>query len=1205
MAAGALVLVAWFAGSSAFMGLIKPDWPVTSPASAVLITLGGLCLVTEALALPRRDEPLLASRISGAGGSVLAIAGLYRFGATFAGRSSGMDTLWIHFALETSHHARMAPMTSLSCILLGSALVLSNRPRCAAPQQVLAILTNIAGLLGLSRYVYGGDALPPLLSMAPTTAFCFTLLGTGALLVRRDGGLAALISHKGPGGRLTRRLLPVVVVAPPLVGWLLLKGELLGWFGADTSVALFSVTSASLVGLLVWQAAVKLDRDEGIALRLSAIVESSNDAIVGMTLDGVVTSWNAAATRMYGYTEQDALGRTMKALIPAERADEERSILARIGRGEIIAHYETERIRKDGSRVPVSLTISPVKGPDGTVVAASKIARDISQHREHERQIVRLTRLYYTLSQVNQAIVRSSDRDSMLKEICRTIVSCGAMKIAWFGQLEESGGVIVPVAVSGDSTNMLGRITVRASPDSPEGRGPTGTAFREDRTFVSNDFLADPASLAWRPEVERLGIHSVIALPIRMKGKTYAVLCIYAPERDYLHGQEVALFEEIGGDVAYALEKLDAEQRQKEALHALRESEARLKIVTDTARIGLVIVSPAHRYRYANRAYADILRLPSHEIVGLRVADVLEPIYEEQVRPRLDRAFAGERVAYELTLPDAGGTGGDRIYAVTYEPGREAAERFVVVVIVEITERKRAEELLRTSESRYRRLIEGAPMAVVLMRAGRLIFGNRAFAAMHQLGAADEFYGKPLGSLVAGAHREAFDALVEANESGTEGDRTAEVVGVRGDGTEFPEIVSLSRVHLTDGMASIAFMQEVTALKHAQAERESMQSQLFQAQKMEAIGQLAGGVAHDFNNLLAAMMLNLDLLLDDRQFGREAREALLELKECTGRAANLTRQLLLFSRQRAMQKQQLDLKVILSNILRMLRRLLGEQVTLDFIGAPGEHRLVGDSGMIEQLITNLALNARDAMPGGGRIVVATQVVELTAESPVRSPDARAGRFVVLTVSDTGCGMDAAVLARIFEPFFTTKDKNRGTGLGLATAYGIVREHGGWIEVESAVGKGATFRVFFPKGDDAGNSAAAGRDDHRPLKGNEVILLAEDDRSLRNIVATSLRSLGYTVVEAANGEEAVFHWSAQLSRFDLLLTDMVMTGSMSGADLAARLQSEDPDLAVTIMSGYVPDEAGGAAPGGRWLRYMRKPFDVHDLAAAVRRQLDGR
>ena len=391
-------------------------------------------------------------------------------------------------------------------------------------------------------------------------------------------------------------------------------------------------------------------------------------------------------------------------------------------------------------------------------------------------------------------------------------------------------------------------------------------------------------------------------------------------------------------------------------------------------------------------------------------------------------------------------------------------------------------------------------------------------------------------------------------------------------------------------------------------ERLSLEGQLRQAQKMEAVGQLAGGVAHDFNNLLTIVQGHVSLLLSRGDLHGEAHESLQQVLSAADRAANLTRQLLTFSRKQVIQLQRLDLNEVISHVAKLLRRVIGEDVHLRFDYSPGPAFVEADAGMLEQALMNFALNARDAMPHGGTLAVATEFITTTEVQRAFHPAARPGHFVRLTIADTGGGIAVEHLPHIFEPFFTTKEVGKGTGLGLATAYGIVNQHHGWIEVDSLVGRGTTFRIFLPCAAGAAPAQPArstleppGRAEVRG--GHETVLVVEDEPTLRALVCLVLRKHGYQVHEAGSGPAALPVWAQHHRTIDLLLTDMVMPEGMTGRELAEKLKREKPALKVLYTSGYSPDLLGRDFPLVHGLNFLQKPFPPALLALSVRQCLD--
>jgi PAS domain S-box-containing protein len=424
-----------------------------------------------------------------------------------------------------------------------------------------------------------------------------------------------------------------------------------------------------------------------------------------------------------------------------------------------------------------------------------------------------------------------------------------------------------------------------------------------------------------------------------------------------------------------------------------------------------------------------------------------------------------------------------------------------------------------------------------------------------------------------------------------------EVRYLRPDGRERILLIRRRALRTAAGQVTkiVGTIQDVTELKR-------LEEQFRQAQKMEAVGQLAGGVAHDFNNLLTVINGSSELAFHRMSRDDPSRELIAEVIKAGDRAASLTRQLLAFSRKQVLQPQVLDVNVLLGELSKLLLRLIGEDVGLRLEAGAALGRVKVDPGQFEQAVINLAVNARDAMPGGGRLTIETRNAELTEADAGQHPEARPGRYVLVAVSDTGHGMDAATRARIFEPFFTTKAPGRGTGLGLAMVYGFVKQSGGHVEVDSEVGSGTTFRVYLPRNDETVPSARPGRELVTIPGGTETILLVEDQDAVRTFARHVLLAGGYVVLEARDGEEAFRVAQQRQGLIHLLVTDVVMP-RMSGRQLADLLAREWPEIRVLFVSGHADEaitrygvpEAGGA--------FLQKPFNPVQLARKVREVLD--
>ena len=507
---------------------------------------------------------------------------------------------------------------------------------------------------------------------------------------------------------------------------------------------------------------------------------------------------------------------------------------------------------------------------------------------------------------------------------------------------------------------------------------------------------------------------------------------------------------------------------------------------------------------------------------------------------------------------------------------------------------RRADEA-RESQAKYRHFFDAALVgAIVTDPEGHLLDANPAALRMLGLESVAAFAERRISSLYA-RPQERDLLLAQVIEKGRV--EQVEIEMRRLDGRPLHVLANLAGRRDEDRqiLEIHGFLLDVT-------EKRRFEAQLRQAQKMEAIGRLAGGVAHDFNNLLGVITGYGELLERDIEEGHPGRRRLREIQRAAESAASLTRQLLTFSRQQTLETRVLDLNEIVPNAEKMLRRLIGEDIVLVATLAPDLGRVRADEGQIEQIVMNLALNARDAMPGGGKLMIETANVELDEHYIATHPGAKPGPHVMLAISDTGHGMDAGTIAHVFEPFFTTKDKGKGTGLGLATVYGIVQQSGGTVNVYSEAGHGTSFKVYFPRVDDEATRAKPARGEVAP-RGTETILLVEDSDSLRQMIGEVLEEAGYAVNEASTAEAAIRAVSTTAARIDLLLTDVIMPG-VSGPDLAARLGSANPRARVLYISGYTDEMIGsrgrGLEPG---TNFLQKPFTFEALLRKVRDVLD--
>jgi len=625
-----------------------------------------------------------------------------------------------------------------------------------------------------------------------------------------------------------------------------------------------------------------------------------------------------------------------------------------------------------------------------------------------------------------------------------------------------------------------------------------------------------------------------------------------------------------------------------------RESEQRYRSLLDNAPDG-VLVQTRERIAYVNREILQILRAERPEqLIGQPVLDLVAPEWRKIVKERMQRVNTQAKdgplpmIEEEYLRVDSSRVAVE----VSAVPAVFDGEQGALVFVRDISERKRMDEKVR----QLSRAVEQSPVSIVITnKDGNIEYVNRKFTEVTGYSFSEVIGKNPRilksGELPAEVYQQMWECIRDGQEW------RGEFHNRKKNGELFWELSVISPIFNAAGAIT-----HYLAVKEDITERKQLEEQLRQSQKMEAFGQLAGGIAHDFNNLLTIIQGNVALLqepLNPDQAG-----SLVEIAKAAERAANLTRQLLTFSRRQLFQPKPLDLNEVVANTSKMLQRIIGEHIGLETHFAPGGAPIKADRTMMEQILINLAVNSRDAMPKGGRLVIQTAAVVVSQADAQANPEARPGSFIRLKVTDTGCGIAPEAMERIFEPFFTTKEIGKGTGLGLATVFGIVAQHHGWIEVESKLNSGTTFHIYLPCLAESDKSQTEFSRAPDVRGGNETILLVEDEAPVRSLARTVLEQKGYHIIEADSGLSALELWQQHRDAIDLLLTDMVMPGGISGQELAGRLLSEKPGLKVIYNSGYTDEMLGENSPLRDNPNFMEKPFGPHKLLKQVRDCLDG-
>jgi two-component system, cell cycle sensor histidine kinase and response regulator CckA len=646
------------------------------------------------------------------------------------------------------------------------------------------------------------------------------------------------------------------------------------------------------------------------------------------------------------------------------------------------------------------------------------------------------------------------------------------------------------------------------------------------------------------------------------------------------------------------------EERVRARTEELGAQQEFLRAIVETSPNPIFVKNSDGRFTLVNRAVELAYGRSTQEILGKTEADLngyhkeIQTFVQddEEVIHTLKPKFIPEE---ELTNSKTGETRLFQTIKVPLAlPGNEGLH--ILGVATDITERKRTEQALRETEERYRLLFESNPQAMWVYDRDSLEFlaVNQA-AVLHYGYSSEEFLSMTIKDIRSDGD---VPALLGSLFDGTGLNLAGAWRHRKKDGRVIDvEIISHSLV-FAGRNAKLVLASDITERKRAQTALRETEEQLRQSQKLEGVGQLAGGIAHDFNNLLTVINGFCSLAMRGLQAEDPLLANLQEVKKAGDRATSLTRQLLAFSRRQVLQPKILNLDLVVSDMEKMLRRVIGENIDLRAVLEPTLGSVKADPGQIEQIILNLVVNARDSMPDGGKLTIETDNVYLDEEYVKRHVGALAGPHVMLAVSDTGSGIDQKTQARIFEPFFTTKELGKGTGLGLSTVYGIVKQSGGNIWIYSELGRGTTFKIYLPRVDEGAQEYKRTSDVDQLVHGTETILLVEDEEMLRKLAHQTLTMCGYQVLDAASGDEALSLSKQHEGSIPLLLTDVIMPG-MSGREVATRLLENRPELRVLFMSGYTDDAIVHQGVLDESANFIQKPFNLDSLVKKVREVLD--
>jgi PAS domain S-box-containing protein len=804
-----------------------------------------------------------------------------------------------------------------------------------------------------------------------------------------------------------------------------------------------------------------------------------------------------------------------------------------------------------------------VKGRLDSGLLERSIRYALERKRAAARAVSEQARLAAFGEEVGLALTRSDALDTILHRCATAMVHYlhAAVARIWIYEPDER---VLKLQANAGLLEKAGALPVKAPKVTldpafvSEGKPILINNMADDRRVKEPDWARDEGLIAYA------------GYPLVLEDRLVGLMSLFS--RTPLTEAILQEMASVANGIALCIER----KRSAEALDA---SEIKYRSVVENIKEVIFQTDQSGRWTFLNPAWKEITGFEINRTLGTHFADFIHPEDRERHREVLQQVLERRRNYCRDETRYLAADGTFRWMEVYAQPKLNSGDSISGIsgTLSDITERKRAEAEIQKLAAFPR----FNPDPVMELAAdGTLTYLNNAAREMaRSLQVAD-----PEAILPSNAAATAQDCLRQGH-------------------SKLSQQIQISGRTLSWSFFPIIASQVVHCYGADVTERLNLEAQLRHAQKLESVGQLAAGVAHDFNNILTIIQGHSDRMVAICDEKCAMAEPLRQISAAAKRAASLTQQLLMFSRKQKMQPKVLDLNAVIGNMTKMLQRLIGENIRLESKGENNLPTIEADTGMVEQVVMNLSVNARDAMPKGGTLIIAMAPVTIDDAYVNLHPDARVGRFVSLSVTDTGTGMSKEILGRIFEPFFTTKEVGKGTGLGLATVYGIVKQHQGWVDVSSEPEVGTTFRVYFPASTKtADSSAEKGLIDTHIKGGTETILLVEDEPVLRELARVILKDYKYRVLEAATGHEALKVWERNNGRIDLLLTDMVMPEGMSGRELAEELKARKPDLRIVYTSGYSSDVMGGDM-GLRDTMFLQKPYPPPLLAKTVRECLD--
>ena len=1033
-------------------------------------------------------------------------------------------------------------------------------------------------------------------------------------------------------------------------------------------------------------------------------------AIFMLDTEGRVTSWNAGAQRLKGYQAGETIGQHFSRFYLPEDAvagKPARELAEAAARGRM--EDENWRVRKDGSRFWANVIITAIRDAKGDLRGFAEITRDLTERKRAELRIEHLMRLYAMLSQVNQAIVRTKERDELFRTICRVAVDFGKFGLAWIGWIDRETGDVTPCAVHGAAQDRLPFQTINHR-ESPFKDGLMGKAVRSGNVVYSQDIQTDPAMQHWREVAVAGNYHAAAAAPFRLNGEITGILVLFATEVDFFADEEQdKLLAETALDISFALDGMEKAREREEAEQQIQLQSAAL----EAAANAIIITDLKGDILWVNAAFTTFTGYAPEEVIGKNSRMLKSGKQDEHFYRDLWQTIRSGQV-WQGEIVNRRKNGSLYMEEMTITPvcnhGGEIA-RFIAIK-QDITERKRAEEALKL----FRALVDRAGDAIEVLdpETGRFLDVN-ARGCLDLGYCREEFLSLSVFDIDPMVNQSVFTKFVEKlRKSGAlkwEGSHR------RKDGSTFPVEVNLEHVRF-DRDYLLAVVRDITERKGAEQERQrlitlvensldfiglaeldgkvsylnaagrrmvglrteeemkgktvfdffaeddlqrlrtevmparmqtgrwqgeirfrdfqtgrmvpvemdafvisdpktrqpvmlasvcrdltekkALERQFLRTQRLESLGNLASGIAHDLNNILAPILMSAQLLEFNKP-DEETSNILATIIGSAKRGADIVKQVLTFARGVEGERVAVQPKYLVKEMEKIFRETFPKSITFRFEAPRGLWSVTGDATQLHQVLMNLCVNARDAMPNGGTLVLSAENVQVRKAMTDLFAHAKPGPHLLIRVTDTGEGIPPAIMERIFEPFFTTKEQGKGTGLGLSTVLGIVRSHGGFVDVESEPGRGSTFKIYLPAQPSEETEHLRRVSAASPAGAGEWVLVVDDEANIRHMTRAILDKHGYEVLLAANGKEALDLLSARADQVKVVITDIMMP-VMEGVALIRTMKQSYPQIPVIACTGWGQEGLQAQLKELGVKAFLEKPYETAKLLAAVHEYL---